>query len=199
VHIRQLTIPDTYELTPVQHPDSRGVFLEWFARDNFEMETGHRLDLAQANCSVSTRGVVRGVHFADVPPGQAKYVTCVRGSVLDVVVDLRVGSATFGTWEGVRLDDRDRRAVYIAEGLGHAFMSLSDQATLVYICSEQYDPQREHTLHPFDPDLAIEWPGADHGQLSSRDAAAPGLQKLADEGRLPTYDACRDLYDRRRA
>ncbi|MCZ9337371.1 dTDP-4-dehydrorhamnose 3,5-epimerase, partial [Streptomyces sp. TRM76130] len=98
----------------------------------FREATGYDLSLAQANCSVSRRGVLRGVHFSEVPPGQAKYVTCVRGAVLDVVVDLRTGSPGFGRWEAVRLDDDTRHAVFLAEGLGHAFMALSDDATVVY-------------------------------------------------------------------
>ena len=132
---RELAVPGAWEFTPTQHGDPRGVFLEWFQGDPLAQRVGHRVSLAQANCSVSAAGVVRGIHFADVPPGQAKYVTCPRGAVLDVVVDLRVGSPTFGRWDGVMLDDQDRRAVYISEGLGHAFMSLEDDSTLVYLCS----------------------------------------------------------------
>src|SRR5919202_5624129 len=126
MHIRELGIPGAFEVTPVPHRDERGAFLEWFRQDELAAAVGHELELAQANCSISRRGVVRGVHCAEVPPGQAKYVTCSRGAVLDVVVDLRVGSPTFGRWEGVRLDDVDRRAVYLAEGLGHGFCALSD-------------------------------------------------------------------------
>ena len=93
----------------------------------FAGDLGYRLDVAQVNCSVSRRGVIRGIHFADVPPGQAKYVSCVAGAILDVVVDLRAGSPSFGAWEAVRLDDESRQAVFLAEGLGHAFMALSDR------------------------------------------------------------------------
>ena len=89
------------------------------------------MQVAQANCSVSRRGVIRGIHFADVPPGQAKYVTCVNGTILDVVVDLRVRSPGFGRWTAVRLEDENRRAVFVAEGLGHAFMALGDQASVL--------------------------------------------------------------------
>jgi dTDP-4-dehydrorhamnose 3,5-epimerase len=196
VQIRELSVPDAFEVVPVQHGDDRGVFLEWFARDRFEKETGHSMGLAQANCSVSSRGVVRGIHFADVPPGQAKYVTCATGAVLDVVVDLRTGSPTYGTWDAVRLDDVERRAVFVSEGLGHAFMALSDRATLVYLCSEQYNPDREHGVDPFDSDLAIDWPGGERALTSPRDAAAPGLQELATAGGLPSWDACQAFYVR---
>ena len=117
----------------------------------FREHAGHDLDLAQANCSVSAAGVLRGIHFSDVPPGQAKYVTCVRGAALDVVVDIRVGSPTFGQWDSVLLDDVDRREIYLAEGLGHAFMALEDDTTIVYLCSTGYAPGREHGVRPARP------------------------------------------------
>lgn len=191
---RELRVPGAWELTPRQFGDPRGVFLEWFKSSVFEEVVGHPLDLRQANLSVSAAGVVRGVHFADVPPGQAKYVTCPRGAVLDVVVDLRVGSPTFGTWDTVLLDDVDRRAVYLSEGLGHAFMSLEDDSTVMYLCSTAYDPAREHGIHPLDPDLAIEWPTtARDGSpvvpvLSDKDRDAPGLAAARDGGLLPRLD-----------
>lgn len=188
--IRQLGIEGAFEITPVQHGDPRGTFLEWYRFDHLAEAVGHPLRLAQANISTSSRGVVRGVHFADVPPGQAKYVTCTRGSVVDVIVDLRVGSPTFGRWEAVPLDDVDRRAVYIAEGLGHGFCALTDDATLTYLCSETYNPTGEHTVHPLDPDLGIEWP-AEAPLLSARDEAAPSLADALAAGLLPRYPACR--------
>jgi dTDP-4-dehydrorhamnose 3,5-epimerase len=188
--IRPLAIEGAWEITPVQHGDSRGRFLEWYRFDHLAAEVGHPLRLAQANMSVSARGVVRGVHFADVPPGQAKYVSCARGAVLDVVVDIRVGSPTFGRWEAVRLDDADRRAVYLAEGLGHGFCALTEEATLTYLCSATYNPGREHAVHPLDPDLGIAWP-AEVPSLSPRDAAAPRLADAAAEGLLPNYETCR--------
>jgi dTDP-4-dehydrorhamnose 3,5-epimerase len=189
VKIRPFGIEGAYEVTPVQRGDPRGLFLEWYRFDQLAAEVGHPLQLAQANISVSAAGVVRGIHFADVPPGQAKYVTCTRGAVLDVVVDIRVGSPTFGRWEAVRLDDVDRRCVYIAEGLGHGFCALSDDATLTYLCSATYNPTGEHGVHPLDPELAIEWP-ATTPQLSERDAAAPTLAQAAAIGVLPDYATC---------
>src|SRR4249919_187226 len=101
VQIRELGVPGAYEFTPVIHGDDRGWFHEWFRIADFEPTLGHRLDLQQANCSVSAAGTLRGVHFAQLPPSQSKYVTCLHGSVLDVVVDIRVGSPTFGQWDSV--------------------------------------------------------------------------------------------------
>ncbi|WP_371617433.1 dTDP-4-dehydrorhamnose 3,5-epimerase [Streptomyces sp. NBC_00454] len=191
---RELGIKGAYEIVPQQHGDPRGMFMEWYRFDRLAEVVGHPLNLAQANLSVSERGVVRGIHFADVPPGQAKYVTCVRGAVLDVVVDLRVGSPTFGHWEGVRLDDVDRRAVYLPEGLGHGFCALSDGATLSYLCSATYNPAGEHALHPLDPGLGIDWP-AEVPLLSSRDEAAPSLADALASGLLPRYDACLEFTE----
>jgi dTDP-4-dehydrorhamnose 3,5-epimerase len=188
VKIRPLTIAGSFEILPVQHGDHRGQFLEWYRFDHLQAELGHPLDLAQANLATSVAGVVRGIHYADVPPGQAKYVTCVRGAVLDVVVDLRVGSPTFGQWEAVRLDDADRRAVYLGEGLAHAYCALTD-ATLVYLCSQTYAPGREHVVHPLDPELGIDWPSGPP-ILSERDASAPSLARAREEGRLPDYRTC---------
>jgi dTDP-4-dehydrorhamnose 3,5-epimerase len=187
--IRPLAIEGAWEITPVRHGDPRGQFLEWYRADRLADATGRSLPLAQANMSVSARGVVRGIHFADVPPGQAKYVACVRGAVLDVVVDLRVGSPTFGRVETVRLDDVDRRAVYLDEGLGHGFCSLEDDSTLAYFCSTPYRPGHEHAVHPLDPELAIDWP-ASAPTLSARDAAAPTLTRARADGLLPRYAEC---------
>jgi dTDP-4-dehydrorhamnose 3,5-epimerase len=193
VRIRPLAIEGAYEIVPVLHPDDRGVFLELYRHDRLREAVGHPLRLAQANLSVSARGVVRGLHFAAVPPGQAKYVCCVRGAVLDVVVDLRIGSPTFGGWASVRLDDVERRALYLAEGLGHGICALTDDAALAYLCSEVYAPAREHAVHALDPELGIEWPVAEP-VLSPKDEAAPGLAEARDAGLLPDYHACLDLY-----
>ena len=187
--IRPLTIEGAYEITPVQHGDSRGSFLEWYRFDRLAEVVGHPLDLAQANLSTSARDVVRGIHFADVPPGQAKYVTCVSGSILDVIVDIRVGSPTFGAWEAVPLDDKERRAVYLAEGLGHAFCALTEGATVTYLCSSVYRPGHEHGINPLDPELGISWP-AGTPLLSTKDAAAPSLAEARATGLLPGFEAC---------
>ncbi|MER5862536.1 dTDP-4-dehydrorhamnose 3,5-epimerase [Kitasatospora sp. NPDC002040] len=186
--MEELSIEGAWEITPQLHGDPRGLFTEWYRFDKLAAVVGHPLRLAQANLSVSSRDVVRGIHFADVPPGQAKYVTCVRGAVLDVIVDLRVGSPTFGRWQGVRLDEDERKAVYISEGLGHGFCALSDDATLTYLCSEPFNPTGEHGVHPLDPELGIEWP-AGTPQLSAKDAQAPSLSEALASGLLPDYQA----------
>jgi dTDP-4-dehydrorhamnose 3,5-epimerase len=189
--VEPLAIDGAWVHTPVVHRDDRGVFMEWLRGAEFAASVGHRLGLAQANMSVSRRGVVRGIHYADVPPGQAKYVTCVRGAALDIVVDIRVGSPTFGQWEAVRLDEEDRRAVYLSEGLGHGFCALTDDATMAYLCSTPYVAEREHGVDPLDPEIGIEWPADIEPILSGKDAEAPGLSAARDAGMLPSYDECR--------
>jgi dTDP-4-dehydrorhamnose 3,5-epimerase len=194
VDIQELSIPDAYVITPVQNGDNRGVFVEWFKEGPFEHAVGHRLDLHQANMSVSAKGSVRGIHFADVPPSQAKYVTCPVGALLDVVVDIRVGSPTFGQWDSVLLDQKDRRAVYVSEGLGHVFMALTEGAVISYLCSAGYAPEREHGVHPLDPEIGIEWPADIAPLLSTKDEAAPTLVQAREAGLLPSYDVCQEFY-----
>ncbi|MFF5569056.1 dTDP-4-dehydrorhamnose 3,5-epimerase [Streptomyces sp. NPDC012623] len=189
--MQPLSIEGSWVHEPKIFADRRGSFHEWFGAEEFAKLVGHPLNLAQANCSVSSRGTLRGIHFADVPPSQAKYVKCVRGTVLDVVVDIRVGSPTYRRWEAVTLDDVDHRAVYLSEGLGHAFMALTDDATVVYLCSEGYAPQREHGVNPLDPALGIEWPESVRPLLSDKDAAAPTLAEAEAQGLLPSYENCR--------
>jgi dTDP-4-dehydrorhamnose 3,5-epimerase len=121
-------------------------------------------------------------------------VTCLSGSVLDVIVDLRVGSPTFGRWEAVELGPQTRRMVYLAEGLGHGFVALADDSTVVYLCSTAYNPTGEHEVDPFDPDLAIDWGiSREQASLSAKDAAAPGLHEAQQAGLLPDFNACRDF------
>jgi len=195
MEVRELKVPGAWELTPKIHGDSRGMFFEWLTDHGFKDFAGHGLNVQQANCSVSAAGVLRGLHFAQLPPSQAKYVTCLSGSVFDVVVDIRVGSPTFGKWDSVLLDDRDRRSVYLSEGLAHGFIALQDNSTVMYLCSAEYNPQREHTVAATDPALAIDWPTKHKLVLSDRDAAAPTLEELHATGLLPSWDETQAFID----
>jgi len=188
-------ITGVFTVANVTHADDRGYFLEWFRADRFQEATGHRFELMQANCSVSSRGTLRGIHYADVPPGQAKFVTCMSGAIIDVAVDLRVGSPTFGRWVAKRLDPEDRQALYLGEGIGHAFVALEDNSTVVYLCSTPYAPAREHEVHPLDATIGIDWPSDLDLQLSPKDAVAPTLATAEAGGALPTYDATRAHID----
>ena len=195
MEIRALKIADAFEITPRQFPDDRGVFLESFRGDLLAEAIGHRPEIVQTNVSVSSRGTVRGIHFADVPPSQAKYVTALTGSLVDYIVDIRVGSPTFGQWDSVLLDTVDRRAVYLPEGMGHAFAALEDDTTAMYLVTAPYAPSREHGIHPLDPEVGLTLPdGMESPLLSPKDQAAPSLAEAREQGLLPTYAACREFY-----
>lgn len=196
MQIRELSISDAFEVTPVLRPDDRGVFFESYRFDTLSEAVGHPLTLRQANTSVSRRGVVRGIHFADLPLGQAKYVTVAHGAIIDYVIDLRVGSPTFGAWDSVLLDTVERKCVYLAEGLGHAFVSLADDTTVSYFVSDVYRPDREHGITPLDPQIGLTLPD-DIGELllSPKDLEAPTLAQAVERAMLPTMDAARTLYD----
>jgi dTDP-4-dehydrorhamnose 3,5-epimerase len=195
VQIRELSVPDSYEITPIVRSDDRGVFLEWYRFDKLAEVTGHPIVLRQANTSVSKKGVVRGIHFADVPLGQAKYVTVTHGAVLDYVIDIRVGSPTFGQWDSVLLDDVDRRAIYLSEGLGHAFVALTDDAVVSYLVTDTYNPTAEHGINPLDPEIGLVFPSeAGEPLLSPKDTDAPSLAEAAEQGLLPEWYAVRAFY-----
>jgi len=190
----ELPIAGAWVFEPTVFPDQRGVFAAPFQGEVFREALGFDLTLAQTNHSVSARGVIRGIHFAATPPGQAKYVYCPRGALLDVVVDVRVGSPTFGAFEAVELDGRSCRAVYLAEGLGHAFVALEDDTVMAYLCSTPYNPGAEHGISPLDPALGLPWPTDLKPVLSDKDVAAPTLARAAESRLLPDYAECRQRY-----
>jgi len=195
VKIRELAILDSWEFTPTQHRDDRGVFFEFYRFENLENVAGHPLTLRQGNVSVSAKGVVRGIHYALVPPGQAKYVAASRGAFIDYIIDLRVGSPTFGSWDSVVIDDVTRRAVYLSEGLGHAIVSLTDDATVSYLVSEVFNPTGEFGINVLDPEIGLVFP-PEIGVplLSQKDASAPTLTEALASGLLPTWKQSRDMY-----
>ncbi len=162
-------------LAPVVHGDERGFFLESY-RTNVLAEFGIADAFVQDNHSRSRGGIVRGMHFQ---PGQAKLVRCVRGAILDVIVDIRPDSPQFGQWEGVRLDDSDHHELYVPDGFAHGFCVLTELADVTYKISSYYDPDSEGGFALDDPDVAIEWPELDGGlTVSARDRTAPRLAEL---------------------
>ncbi|MGW0857065.1 dTDP-4-dehydrorhamnose 3,5-epimerase family protein [Streptomyces sp. NPDC002690] len=168
------------------HEDDRGAFREIHSA-RWSGATGRQFVPAQTNVSVSRRGALRGIAYSEVPPGQAKVVTCLTGAVLDVVVDLRVGSPTFGEWRMHELREDTGVSVLIEEGLGHAFVALADQTTMLYLLSSPHNPGREHSVNALDPGLAIAWPTGLPAIRSERDLAAPGLHEAAAAGLLPHF------------
>jgi dTDP-4-dehydrorhamnose 3,5-epimerase len=164
-------------LTPAKHGDERGFFMETYRADTWAAQ-GVPTEFVQDNHSRSRRGTVRGMHF-QLSPGQGKLVRVARGRVLDVVVDLRRGSPTFGEWEAVELDDEQALQLWIPVGFAHGFCVLSDVADFVYKCTSYYDPATESGFSFADPGVGIEWPD---GELisSERDRNAPRLAEIAD-------------------
>jgi dTDP-4-dehydrorhamnose 3,5-epimerase len=164
-------------IAPAVHGDERGFFVETFRESGLsELGVDHRF--VQDNHSRSRRGIVRGMHFQ---PGQAKLVRCVRGAILDVIVDIRKGSPQFGEWEGVVLDDVSHHQLYVPNGFAHGFSVLSDLADVTYKVSTYYDPSVESGFAYDDPQVGISWPD-DIGELlvSQRDREAPTLAQRAD-------------------
>jgi 5-epimerase len=190
VKARALAVEGALEFTPEVFEDDRGLFLSPFQEPAFVEATGHRHPVAQTNHNRSRYGVVRGVHFTRTPPGQAKYVHCARGRALDVVVDLRVGSPTFGAWDGVEMDDVAIRGMYFPVGVGHAFVALAADTVMSYLVTSSYVPENELSIHPLDPELALPWPKDVEHVLSDRDRAAPSFAEAAATGLLPRYADC---------
>jgi dTDP-4-dehydrorhamnose 3,5-epimerase len=199
VDISELGIAGAWRFCAPVLSGERGVHVEPYSAPEFAAAVGRPLSLGHLNVTVAHAGSLFGVHYGDVPPGQAKYVHCVAGAVWDVVVDLRIDSATFGQWEAIVLDDVNRHAVYLSEGLGHAYLSLADHTTLVYVCSQPYLPDREHSVNPLDPALGIAWPtsGRDGRPLTltvgRRDGSAPTLARSRATDRLPSLAAIHHL------
>jgi dTDP-4-dehydrorhamnose 3,5-epimerase len=164
-------------LEPAVHGDDRGFFVETF-RANVWGELGIDVEFVQDNHSRSRRGTLRGMHF-QTDPGQAKLVRCARGQILDVVVDLRRDSDTFGRWDGHELDDANLRQLWVPVGFAHGFCVLSEEADVVYKCSSYYDPATEAGIAYDDPDVGIAWPNLEL-LVSERDRAAPRLADIAE-------------------
>ncbi|MET9251976.1 dTDP-4-dehydrorhamnose 3,5-epimerase [Nonomuraea sp. NPDC003709] len=192
MQIRQLRVDGAFLIQPKVFHDDRGLFLEAFSQPEFRKAVGHELSVAQVNCSVSRRGTIRGLH-ATALPGQARYMTCPQGAIIDILVDIRVGSPTYGEHVAVELSAENRNALYLAEGLAHGFAPLTDQATVVYLCSSTWSPGTSIQIDPLDPELDLPWP-AKRDLLSEKDLAAPSLREAEKLGLLPDYSACRARY-----
>ena len=163
-------------IEPVVHGDHRGFFLEAYRRSTFA-ELGIELDFVQENHSRSRQGIVRGMHFQ---PGMGKLVRCVRGSVLDVLVDIRRGSTMFGQWEAFELNDSNHHHLFCPEGFAHGFCVISEVADVVYGCTTYWDPETEAGFRYDDPEVGIAWPAGLELTPSARDAAAPLLSEIAE-------------------
>jgi len=192
MQIRELSVEGALEITPNPISDDCGLFVSPFQETPFRLATGRRLfSVAQTSHSRSRRGVVRGVHFTATPPGCAKYVHCPWGSAIDVVVDIRVDSPTFGNWDAVGVDQEHFRAVYFLVGVGHAFIALQDDTVMSSLFSGEYVPENELALSVTDPELGLPLPQDLTPILSARDRVAPTLAEARERGLLPHYDKCK--------
>ncbi|MEU6714646.1 dTDP-4-dehydrorhamnose 3,5-epimerase family protein [Nonomuraea sp. NPDC046802] len=193
---RKLAVEGAVEFTPEVFPDERGAFVSPFQESAFVEALGHPLfRVAQTGHSESRREVVRGIHYSQVPPGTAKYVYCPRGRALDLIVDLRIGSPTFGVSDVVELESQTYRSVYLPVGVGHGFVSLEDDTIVSYLLSTSYDPAIERAIFPLDPALGLPIPPGIEPILSERDRKAPTLAEAMADMALPDYDVCRRFAD----
>lgn len=185
-----LSIQGSWVFTPQKFEDERGSFHEVFKLSAISETLGFDFQVKQVNQSVSKAGVIRGIHWADVPPGQAKYVFCPRGSIWDIVVDIRVGSPTFGKWDADVISEQNGKAVLIKEGLGHVFLTLEENTVVNYLCSEPYNPGAEHEINPLDEKIGIpfadKW-SASEFLTSPKDTNAYSLAEANVIGLLPKY------------
>ena len=203
MRVLQLPLPYCYAFEAPTFPDDRGFFSAPFHAPTFIDNVGYQLSVRQTNLSPTRRGAVRGIHFADVPPGQAKYIYAAHGRLLDVLVDLRVGSPTFSQYVAIELSPESGTAVFLPEGMGHLVIGFTDDAALSYLCSEAYNPPAEHGINPLDPALGLpfhDWCATYHlGEtdaliLSPKDKNAPTLAAAQESGLLPRYDECVAFY-----
>ena len=166
--------------------DDRGFFREWFKSEDIKSATGRDFGIEQANISISSAGTLRGIHYSIAPRGQAKWITCVAGSIKDVIVDIRPDSQTFGKWIEVILKGDSGQAVFISEGFGHGFVALEDNTAVAYLVSTPFSPTDEFGINPLDEKIGINW-GMDLGALkiSEKDKNAPTLAERLAEGKLP--------------
>jgi dTDP-4-dehydrorhamnose 3,5-epimerase len=166
--------------------DDRGFFREWFKSADVKAATGREFPIEQANVSLSSAGTLRGIHYSIAPRGQAKWVTCVSGSIQDVIVDIRPDSKTFGKWIDVELKGDSGKAVLICEGLGHGFLALEDNTAVTYLVSTPFSPTDEFEINPLDEKITIKWAmDLSSLKISGKDKVAPTLAERLAEGKLP--------------
>ncbi|WP_079102240.1 dTDP-4-dehydrorhamnose 3,5-epimerase family protein [Streptomyces sp. TP-A0356] len=194
-----MAVPDAFHITPYKHRDARGSFYESFRRDKLAAEIGRPVPVAQVNYSVSRKQVLRGLHGTLLPPGQAKVVCVVRGAVLDIVVDLRLGSPTYGVHEANWLDAESGETLFVAEGLVHGFLALTDDTCVSYLCSTEFVPGTQLDIDPFDAELDLPWGLSEAPLMSAKDASAVSVAAAREAGLLPRYEDCLTHYEALRA
>ena len=186
MEISELGISGVFLAESKVFADDRGFFREWFKSTDIKSASGRDFGIEQANISLSSQGTLRGIHYSIAPRGQAKWITCVAGSIKDVIVDIRPDSQTFGKWIEVLLTGDSGQAVFISEGLGHGFVALEGNTAVAYLVSTPFSPTEEFEINPLDQKIGINW-GMDLSALkiSEKDKNAPTLAERLAEGKLP--------------
>ena len=182
--LEKLEIDGAWRARSTVFPDERGSFREWFKFGDIAAATGRKFEVKQSNISISNKGTLRGLHYSLAPEGQGKWVTCVAGSVWDVIVDIRPSSDTFKSWVAIELNGKYGDSVFISEGLAHGFISLEDNTAISYLLTSEYSPEKEFGINPMDPDLKISWP-IEAKFLSNKDLNAPSFSELVKNKLLP--------------
>ncbi len=185
----ELGIKGCWEIELDHYDDSRGVFFESFKLNSLENIINRKFEVKQSNTSISKMGSIRGIHFAQLPPSQAKYIQCNSGSILDFIIDVRVGSPTFKQHISVKLDGNSRKAIFIEEGLAHAFISLEDETRVTYLVNQYFNPTIEKSINPFDEEISINWGNLKY-ILSDKDRDAHSLKEMKNLNQLPVYEDC---------
>jgi dTDP-4-dehydrorhamnose 3,5-epimerase len=185
---KELSILGAYVATHRVFPDERGLFREWFKAEDIA-RIDKDFSVQQANFSKSKQFVIRGIHYSLAPEGQSKIVTCASGRIIDVLVDLRVGSPTYLNIEYIELSDDSGKVVFIPTGVGHGFIVESETAAVVYLTTSGYAPEYEKAICPTDKELGIRWPlpVGEAGIISKADTEAPSLAQARQFGTLPTF------------
>jgi dTDP-4-dehydrorhamnose 3,5-epimerase len=188
MNLKQLGIDGAWLAESPVWSDDRGLFREWFKSEDVKAATGRDFGIEQANISLSSMGTLRGIHYSIAPRGQAKWITCVSGSIQDVIVDIRLNSKTFGEWIDVKLMGDSGQAVLIGEGLGHGFLALENNTAVAYLISTPFSPTEEFEINPLDEKIGIKW-GVDLSsmKISGKDKIAPTLADRLSEGKIPEF------------
>jgi dTDP-4-dehydrorhamnose 3,5-epimerase len=192
--VKELKIKGSWEISLEYFIDNRGSFFESFRLNSLENIIGRKFDIKQSNTSVSKAGSIRGIHFAQVPPSQAKYIQCQKGSILDFVIDVRVGSPTFAQHVSIELNSKIPKAIFIEEGLAHAFIALEDDTIVTYFVNQYFNPTNEKAINPLDSEISINWGNLKY-LISEKDKNAKTLSEMQELGHLPIYKDCLKLIE----
>ena len=191
---KELKIKGSWEISLEHFIDNRGSFFESFRLNSLENIIGRKFDVKQSNTSISRAGSIRGIHFAQVPPSQAKYIQCQKGSILDFVIDVRVGSPTFAQHVSIELNSKIPKAIFIEEGLAHAFIALEDDTIVTYFVNQYFNPTNEKAINPLDSEISINWGNLKY-LISEKDKNAKTLSEMQELGHLPIYKDCLKLIE----